>query len=204
METTPGEVTLLLLEVKHGLEGAEERLVALVYKELRALAAGYIRKEFVEHTLQPTALVHEAYLRLTRMEPVEWQSRSHFFAVAAKVMRNILVDHARARQANKRGQDWKIVGLDEAFVASPGRANEIIALDDALDRLAVLDSRQSRIVELRFFSGLNEEETGHVLGVSSRTVKRDWRLARAWLYRELSSKALSEARPNNHGVRSTP
>jgi RNA polymerase sigma factor (TIGR02999 family) len=201
MENAPGEVTLLLLEVRNGHQEAEERLIPLVYKELRRLAASYLRKESPDHTLQPTALVHEAYLRLTRMEQMDWQSRAHFFAVAAKLMRHILVDHARAHQANKRGQGWKIVGLDEAFLAAPGRAPEIIALNDALDRLAELDSRQCRIVELRFFSGLNEEETGHILGITSRTVRRDWRLARAWLYRELSAGTLPENQSDIRGVR---
>ncbi len=189
MEPAPGEVTLLLQDVRNGDLGAEERLIAVVYKELRRLAASYLRKEAQDHTLQPTALVHEAYLRLTRMEQMDWQSRSHFFGVAAKLMRNILVDHARAHHAEKRGGSYKIIGLDEAFAASPGRAPEILALDEALDRLAKFDPRQCRIVELRFFSGLNEEETGEVLGVSSRTVKRDWRAAKAWLFREISSNS---------------
>jgi len=201
METVPGEVTRLLQEVRAGSHGAEDRLVELVYKELRRLAASYLRREASDHTLQPTALVHEAYLRLARMEQMDWQSRSHFFGVAAKLMRNILVDHARAQQAEKRGQGFTIVGLDEAFVATPGKAPQILALDEALDRLAGLDARQSRIVELRFFSGLNEEETGHVLGISSRTVKRDWRSAKAWLFRELDP---NRPHPQGAETRSTP
>jgi RNA polymerase sigma factor (TIGR02999 family) len=189
MEFEPSEITGLLHDMRNGGPEAEERLIAVVYKELRRLAASYLRQEAAGHTLQPTALVHEAYLRLTHMEAVDWESRSHFFAVAARLMRHILVDHARAQLAEKRGERFTIVGLDEALVASPDKAPEILALDEALDRLARFDPRQCRIVELRFFSGMNEEETGRVLGISSRTVKRDWRAAKAWLYRELNTNA---------------
>lgn len=190
MELHPGEVTLLLHEIRRGGPGAEERLIELVYRELRRIAAGYLGREARDHTLQPTALVHEAYLRLTRMDANDWQNRSHFFAVAAKLMRNILVDHARAQQSLKRGQGFVIIGLDEALHSTPSKPSEILALDEALERLANFDPRQSRIVELRFFSGLNEEETGHILGISARTVKRDWRSAKAWLYKELHSDKL--------------
>lgn len=183
MEKTPGEVTQLLLELKHGKREAEKQLIPLVYKELRRIAARYLRKEKPGHSLQPTALVHEAYLRLTRMQRIDWQSRSHFFAISATVMRRILVDHARGQP---RG--WDVVSLDEAFLPSPERAIDIAALDEALDRLAELDERQSKIVELRFFGGMSEEEVGNVLAVSTRTVKRDWRLAKAWLYQELSCR----------------
>jgi RNA polymerase sigma factor (TIGR02999 family) len=186
MESDPGDVTRLLQEVSCGREGAEERLITLVYKELRRLAASYLRKEAPDHSLQPTALVHEAYLRLTRMRNVDWQNHSHFFAVAAKLMRNILVDHARAQLAGKRGMDYKVAGLETAFLAAPDRAPELIALDDALHQLAKIDERQCRVVEMIYFTGLNEEQAGQALGVSSRTVKRDWRAAKAWLFRELS------------------
>jgi len=185
MSSPPGEVTLLLHAAKQGAAGAEERLIELVYRELRRLAAIYLRQEKPNHTLQPTALVNEAYLKLTRLEPVDWQSRSQFFGVAAKLMRNILVDHARARAADKRGGNCQIVEFNDAIFSTPERTREILALDDALNRLAKIDPRQSKIVELRFFSGLNEEEIGELLGITSRTVKRDWSHAKAWLYREL-------------------
>jgi RNA polymerase sigma factor (TIGR02999 family) len=181
----PGEVTNLLYEMKGGSKEAEGKLIPLVYKELRRIAAGYLRKEGRGYSLQPTALVHEAYLRLTDIREVDWQSRSHFYAVSATIMRRIIVDHARARQAQKRGEGWDAVSLNDAILPSPQRAPEIMALDEALDRLARLSERQAKIVELRFFAGMNEEETGSVLGISSRTVKRDWRIAKAWLFKEL-------------------
>jgi RNA polymerase sigma-70 factor (ECF subfamily) len=201
MEPEPGDVTRLLHEVRDGHRGAEERLITLVHKELRRLAASYLRKEAPNHSLQPTALVNEAYIRLTRMEEMDWQSRSHFFGVAAKLMRNILVDHARAHHADKRGQGWKIVGFDEAFIAAAGRSPDLVALDDSLNLLEKLEPRKCRVIELRFFSGMSEEDTAQVLGVSVRTVKRDWRLAKAWLYKELKPKEPDQ--PNHRGVRST-
>lgn len=188
MEGTPGEVTNLLIELRQGNREAEALLIPLVYKELRHIAANYLRKENPQHSLQPTALVHEAYLRLTNMREIDWQSRSHFFAVSATLMRRILVDHARAQQTSKRGDGWDAVSVDEAILPSPERAREIVALDDALTKLAMLDRRQSKIVELRFFAGMSEEETGSVLGMSARTVRRDWRVAKAWLFRELNCK----------------
>ena len=157
------------------------------HTELRRLAAHYLRGERVDHTLQPTALVHEAYIRLTSVREVDWQSRSHFFATAATIMRRILVDHARAQQAHKREALHNAVDLENALVVSPARSAELIALDEALSRLVEIDPRRGKIVELRFFGGLSEEETGIVLGVSARTVKRDWRIAKAWLYDELNS-----------------
>jgi len=193
MESGPGEVTRLLQEVSSGREGAEARLLTVVYVELKHLAASYMRKEPSDHTLQPTALVHEAYLRLTRMKNVDWQNHSHFFAVAAKLMRNILVDHARAQRADKRGQGLQFVEFDAALVAAPGRVPELIALDDALNQLAKIDERQCRIVEMLYFSGLNEEQAAIALGISSRTVRRDWRSAKAWLFRELQASAQGES-----------
>ncbi|MFI5071604.1 MAG: sigma-70 family RNA polymerase sigma factor [Terriglobales bacterium] len=187
MASGPGEVTQLLVAIRAGKRDAESKLIPLVYAELRRLAAGYLRGERGNHTLQPTALVHEAYLRLTKFKEMDWQNRSHFFATAATVMRRILVDHARAQQAKKRQAFREAILLDEALVVSVGRSAQLIALDDALDKLAKLDARRSKIVELRFFGGLSEEETGAVLGVSARTVKRDWRVAKAWLYDEVSS-----------------
>jgi RNA polymerase sigma-70 factor, ECF subfamily len=181
-----GEVTRLLHQLKQGNREAEELLIPLVYKELRRIAAGYLRRETDEHTLQPTALVHEAYLRMAGMKQIDWQGRSHFFAVSATIMRHILVDHARANRARKRGNGWDAVSLNEAILPSLRRSPEILALDEALTRLADLDVRQSRIVEMRFFAGMSEEEIGDLLGISARTVKRDWRVAKAWLFKELS------------------
>jgi RNA polymerase sigma-70 factor, ECF subfamily len=186
VETVPGEVTRLLHELKLGNRDAEAQLIPLVYRELRKIAAGYLRRERPQHSLQPTALVHEAWLRLAKLSEMDWQSRSHFFAVSATVMRRILVDHARASHARKRGDSWDAVSIDAAILPSPERAPEILALDEALDRLKTLDARQAKIVELRFFAGMTEEETGAALGVSARTVKRDWRIAKAWLYKELN------------------
>jgi RNA polymerase sigma-70 factor (ECF subfamily) len=185
VHSSPGEVTHLLLELRHGNKEAEGLLIPLVYKELRRIAAGYLRRESTDHSLQPTALVHEAYLRLTDIKEIDWLGRSHFYAVSATIMRRILVDHARAHNARKRGDGWDAVSLNDAMLPSPERAPEILALDEALDRLALLDARQAKIVELRFFAGMSEEETGNVLGVSARTVKRDWRVAKAWLFKEL-------------------
>lgn len=185
MTAGPGEVTQLLLQLRQGHKEAEQQLIPLVYAELRRIAGIHLRHESPQHSLQPTALVHEAYIRLTGTKDVNWQNRSHFFAVAATVMRRILVDHARATRALKRGSSWDPVTLNDAILPAPDRAPEILALDEALTRLAKLDGRQSKIVELRFFAGLNEEETGNALGITARTVRRDWRIAKAWLYKEL-------------------
>jgi RNA polymerase sigma factor (TIGR02999 family) len=184
--TVPGEVTNLLHELRRGNKDAEGQLIPLVYKELRRMAASYLRREARANSLQPTALVHEAYLRLTGIKEVDWQNRSHFFAVSATIMRRILVEHARAGRTRKRGDGWEEVSLNEAILPSPDRAPEILALDEALTRLATFDERQARIVELRFFAGMSEEEAAEALGISSRTVKRDWRIAKAWLFKELS------------------
>lgn len=189
VDDKPGDVTRILYEMKEGNHEAEDRLIPIVYKELRRIAAAYLRREAPGHSLQPTALVHEAYLRLTHMHGVDWQSRSHFFAVSATVMRRILVDRARAQHSKKRGDGWNALSLDNVILPSPERAPEIIALDQALKRLSQVDERQSKIVELRFFAGMSEEEIGEVLGISPRTVKRDWRVARAWLYDELNCSA---------------
>jgi RNA polymerase sigma factor (TIGR02999 family) len=180
-----GDVTLLLGELRQGHRDAEAKLFQLVYDELHRLAKYYMRGERPGHSLQATALVHEAYLRLTRINDVDWQGRSHFFAVSAQAMRRILVDHARARCAERRGGPQEKVSLDEALVVSFERPEQFIALDEALNRLAEFDARQARIVELRFFGGLSEEETAAVLGISARTVKRDWQMAKAWLLKEL-------------------
>jgi RNA polymerase sigma factor (TIGR02999 family) len=179
-------VTQLLLDWGRGDRSALDRLMPLVYTELRALAERSLRHEPSGHTLQGTALVHEAYLKLVDQRQVRWQDRAHFFAVAAQLMRRILVDHARRHGAAKRGRGRPTLPLEEAEVpAAPTPLIDWLALDEALDRLAALDARQARIVELRFFGGLTIEETAEVLQISQATVKNEWSLARAWLYREL-------------------
>ena len=184
----PGEITQLLKRLSGGDRAAESRLVPLVYAELRRLAARYMWRERRDHTLQPTALVHEAYLKLIEQRRVSWQSRTHFFCVAARLMRRILVDHAREVKASKRaGSRFRVqLGPD---IAAPGeKSSELLAIDQALERLLEQNPRQARIVELRFFGGCSEEEIAQMLGTSVRTVKRDWSVARAWLYAELSKK----------------
>jgi RNA polymerase sigma factor (TIGR02999 family) len=182
----PQELTRLLVAWSNGDQAALDKLIPFVFEELRRLARRYMRRERPEHTLQTTALVNEAYLRLIDQRKVRWQNRAHFFAVAAQMMRRILIDHARNRRYVKRGGGGRLVSLDEAAVVSEERAAELLALDDALTALASIDTQQSRIVELRFFGGLTIEETAEVLAVSPATVKRDWNSAKAWLYREIS------------------
>jgi RNA polymerase sigma-70 factor (ECF subfamily) len=184
-DSPPGDVTRLLAALNTGDPDARPALVSLVYSELRKLASRYLRHERANLTLQPTALVHEAYLRLAEQHGVRWQNRAHFFGVAAQAMRRILVDHARAHQASKRGGGRAPVPLDEVEIGTPQRPEDVALLDEALTRLEKLDPQQGRIVELRFFAGLTVEETGEVLGVSATTVKREWSLARAWLHREM-------------------
>jgi RNA polymerase sigma factor (TIGR02999 family) len=179
-------VTGLLLAWSDGDQAALEKLIPLVYAELYRLARHYMRGENAGHTLQTSALVNEAYLRLIDAHRVRWQNRGHFFAVSAQLMRRILVDFARARQSLKRGGSAHQVSLDEGLVVSPERGADLVALDEALERLGALNARQGRVVELRYFGGLTEEEVAEVLKVSPRTVRHDWTLARAWLYRELS------------------
>jgi RNA polymerase sigma-70 factor (ECF subfamily) len=186
MVTPPSDVTLLLSELSRGNQAAGEELVPLVYEELKRLARSYMRAERPGHTLQTTALVHEAYVKLVNQRAANWQGRSHFFGIAAQVMRRILIDHARNRLRKKRGGPQEALTLDEVLVFSPERSEELVKLDEALERLAKLDARQSRIVELRFFGGLSVEETSECLGVSAKTVKRDWSVAKAWLHGELS------------------
>ena len=186
MDIRAGEITRLLGEVRTGTKDAETQLLALVYDELRRIAASYLRKERPHHTLQPTALVNEAYLRLVEQKEQNWENRAHFLGMAAHLMREILVDHARKRCAAKRGGRNKPSPLEELPVAAAQRPEELVALDEALAKLEELDQRQSRIVELRFFGGMTEEEIGHLLGISVRTIKRDWKVARAWLYSEMT------------------
>ncbi len=180
------EVTGLLQAWSGGDQGALEKLMPLVYAELHRLAKRYMGREHVGRTLQTSALVNEAYLRLVDAHGVRWQNRAHFFAVSAQIMRRILVDFARSRQNLKRGGGALQVTLDEGLVVSSKGGADLLALDEALEKLAVLNPRQSRVVELRYFGGLKEEEAAEALNVSSRTVRHDWSLARAWLYRELS------------------
>jgi RNA polymerase sigma-70 factor (ECF subfamily) len=185
-QPSPHEVTRLLVAWSSGDEAALEHLMPLVYDELRRLARRYMHSERPGHTLQTTALVNEAYLRLVHWRDVQWQNRAHFFAVSAQIMRRILVDFARSRDYAKRGGGAHQVSLDEAAIVPGGRGADLVALDEALNALAELDARQSRVVELRFFGGLSLEEIAEVLKVSVGTVRRDWSLARAWLHRELS------------------
>jgi RNA polymerase sigma factor (TIGR02999 family) len=181
------EVTRLLEELSNGKTGALEELLPLVQAELRRQAARYLRRERPNHTLQPTALVHEAFLRLIEQRDVRWQNRAHFFGIAAQAMRRILVDHARTHGRAKRGGGAPMVTLDEAVVAAEERSIDLIALDQALERLAVEDPRQAKVVELRFFGGLSVEETGLVMDISPATIKREWTMAKAWLYSQLQS-----------------
>jgi RNA polymerase sigma factor (TIGR02999 family) len=180
-------VTQLLIDWNNGRNGALQDLLPLVYAELRRIAAQRLRRERPDHTLQPTALVHEAYLRLIDQRRVHWQNRAHFYGVAAQVMRRILVDQARARNAEKRGAGWDRVTLIGDKTPNGGsRDIDVLALDGALERLAALDAQQERIVELRYFGGLTLDETAEVIGISTATVKREWAIARAWLRAELS------------------
>jgi len=179
-------VTALLRAWSQGDAEAGERLLPIVYGELRRQAARLLRRERRDHTLQPTALVHETYLRLVEQKAADWRNRTQFFAVAARAMRRILVDHARRHGARKRGGSWDRITLDESRRAWPGEPDvDVLALEDALGELATIDPGKVRLVELRFFAGLNLEETASVLGVSESTVSREWRLTRAWLFRRL-------------------
>jgi RNA polymerase sigma factor (TIGR02999 family) len=185
MELPAADITQLLIQMNNGDSEAEARLMRLVYAELRRLAAYYMRQERMGHSLAATDLVHEAYLRLVGQRD-DWKNRGHFFGVAAQMMRRILVDHARAKAAERRGGGCARISLDEALVFSEQPSIDFLALDQALSRLAEWDPRQSRIVELIFFSGLTEDEVAIILDISSRTVKRDWSMAKAWLYKEMN------------------
>lgn len=189
-EPNSQNVTQLLVQWSNGDSAALDALIPFVYQELRRLARHYLQQEKAGHTLSPTALVHEAYLRLVNQRDVTWQNRAHFFGVASQMMRRILVDHARKRVSAKRGGDAFTLTLSDAISTPEHRELDLVALDDALNGLAKLDERQSRLVELRFFGGLSIEETSEVLGISTPTVKRDWASARAWLFRELNRGSL--------------
>jgi RNA polymerase sigma factor (TIGR02999 family) len=186
---SPNQVTELLARWSHGEEAAREKLVPLVYDELRRVARRCLAGQPQDQTLQSTALVHEAYLRLVGRSEVHWQNRVHFFAVAARLMRGILVDHARMRHAAKRGGSNLTLTLDDALAPPKQRELDLVALDDALNALATLDPKQGQLVELRFFAGLSIEDTSHVMGLSPATVKREWATARAWLYGEMNREA---------------
>ncbi|HYW74400.1 MAG TPA: sigma-70 family RNA polymerase sigma factor [Pyrinomonadaceae bacterium] len=188
MVANPREITELLLSWSKGSAAALEDLVPLIYPELRRLARRHMQRENPGHTLQTSALINEAYLRLVDQRSVEWQDRAHFFAVAAQVMRHILIDHARRHQAAKRGAGAVHVELSETETVSESRAAEFVALDDALTKLATIDERKSKIVELRFFGGLTVEEVAEFLQLSPITIKREWRSAKAWLQREISQR----------------
>ena len=185
---SPGDVTRLLNRLQKGDRKAESLLIPLVYDELRRLASAYMRRERPDHTLQSTALVHEAYIRLSDQRNVSWQNRAHFFAVAARLMRRVLVDHARARLARKRGSRPDLIPLDKAFAFTPERSNELLVLDEVLNRLGEKDPRTLQVVELRFFGGLTVDQAAEAMGISPRTVKREWNFGRAWLRAELGAK----------------
>jgi RNA polymerase sigma-70 factor (ECF subfamily) len=188
VESSPENITPLLRDLQNGDREAASKLTPLLYNELRRLARNYMRRERTDHTLQATALVHEAYLKLVKQPSTAWQDRSHFFGIAAHVMRQILIDHARGHLREKRGGAQKAVPLDEACAFFPGQSAELLRVDEALERLEKLDPRQSKIVELRFFGGLSVEEAAEFLKISPKTVKRDWSMARAWLRAELSKR----------------
>ena len=186
LSSQPHEITQLLAEWSEGNQAALDKLYPLVYNELRRLAHGYLRRERKGHTLQTTALINEAYLRLVDQKQVHWANRSHFFAISAQIMPRILIDHARRYDYAKRGGGAQRISLDEAAVVAKERARELLMLDEALNGLAKIDPRRGRVVELRYFGGLNNEEIAGVLKISENTVTRDWNMARAWLYQELS------------------
>lgn len=188
MTSSTPDVTELLIAWNEGNQESLERLLPAVYDELRKLARSYLRRERPDHTLQATALVHEAYLRLIDQNSVTWQNRAHFFGIAAQMMRRILVNHAVAKQTDKRGGGVQKLSLDEAISLAEERELDLIALDDALKTLAEFDPRQSQIVELRFFGGLSIEETAEVLNISPATIKREWSTAKMWLHRELTKQ----------------
>ena len=185
-------VTQLLRAWSDGEQEALDRLIPLVYNELHRLAHRYMGRERSAHTLQSTALVHEAYERLINLKDMDWKNRAHFFAVSAQVMRRILVDYARSRRYSKRGGEWRQVPLNEAVAVFRDNRTDIVALDDALQTLAGIDPRKNRVVEMRFFGGLSIKETAEVLNVSEETVLRDWRLAKVWLLRQLSREEQHE------------
>jgi RNA polymerase sigma-70 factor, ECF subfamily len=197
-DATQGDVSRLLLAWSSGDQEALKQLTPIVYEELHRLAGAYMRRERAGHSLQTTALVHEAYTRLVDYKRMQWQDRAHFFAVAAQLMRRILVEHARKKNL-KRGAGLQHVSLDEAALVGAGRPTDLVALDDAMSALARLDSRKVQVVEMRFFGGLSVDETAEVLKISAVTVMRDWNTAKAWLYRELKGDAEDGTQPVEPG-----
>lgn len=191
MTNAPHEVTRLLSQASRGDPGALNELLPYVYEELKRLAASCLRAERSDHTLQATALVHEAYLKLVDLTRIQWQDRRHFFVVAAMAMRRILVNHGKSRRRVKRGGGWQREALDEALVVGAAANPDIVDLDEALTRLSQISERRGRVVELRYFAGLGVEETAELLEVSPATVKQDWALAKAWLLREMSGGEVS-------------
>lgn len=187
-QTSSQDLTQMLIQLSQGKSQVVDDILPLIYDELRSLASNYLRRERSDHTLQPTALVHEAYIKLIDQTQVKWQNRAHFFGIAANIMRRILVDYARKHHADKRGGDAEKLPLEEEIlIVSEGKSAELLALDEALENLAKIDPQKSKIVELRYFGGLSVEETAEVLGVSEITVKRHWRMAKAWLYGQLAN-----------------
>jgi RNA polymerase sigma factor (TIGR02999 family) len=184
-DESPADVTELLCRWSAGDEQAPEKLMPLVYEELRSLARQYLQRERGDHTLQPTALVHEAYLRMVDQTRMQWKNRAQFFGVAAQLMRRILVDHARSHVAAKRGGHAEHISLDDAQISPETRARELLELDEALSELALFDVRKSRVVELRYFGGLSIDETAEAMGVNSATVRRDWTVAKTWLHQRI-------------------
>ena|SRR4029079_16918886 len=187
-QTAPDQITQMLIELTDGNHEVVDQILPHIYDELRRLAGSYLRRERQDHTLQPTALVHEAYMKLIDQRQVKWQNRAHFFGIAAQVMRRILMDHARKHKAEKRGGDADKLPLeDEILVVSTNSSDQLLALDEALRSLAELDPQKAKIVELRYFGGLSIEETAEVMGVSVPTINRQWRTAKAWLYGQLTN-----------------
>src|SRR5580698_7449300 len=200
MDATDGQITLLLGAMKEGDRSALGKLLPLIYTELHKLAKSYMQKERSDHTLQPTALLNEAYMRLAGDVRVDWQGRKHFIAVAANIMRHVLVDHARAHNAVMRGGDVQKVEFEEAIAISRERSSEVLALNDALNQLEKVNPRQSKVVELRYFAGLSVEEISGILNMSPRSVKREWAVARLWLFKEIQQSrpdALAEEKGSN-------
>jgi RNA polymerase sigma factor (TIGR02999 family) len=193
LEPPPADITSLLNQMAEGDQAAAQKLYPLVYNELRAIAAHYLRRERPNHTLEPTALVNEAYLRFSSQRITTWQNRAHFFALASQAMRRILVDHARARARLKRGGEQQKLSLVSAPLAFPNPTEELLGVDEALSQLEQFDAQQGRIVELRYFGGLTVEETAKVLGVSSKTVQREWGVAKVWLYGKLKERHRDDA-----------
>lgn len=189
MDSSPHKVTQLLLAWGHGDQAARDELMSVVYQELHRLAHHHMKREPPGHTLQTSALINEAFLRLVNQREVQWQNRAHFFGIAARMMRRILVDYARSRRYAKRGGGVSEISLDEALTVSDERSNDVVVLDEALERLTEFDPRKGQLVELRYFGGLSIDETAEVLSVSAGTIMRDWTLAKAWLRRELSNNS---------------